>query len=112
MSDGAESEREPCPHPGETLTEDFLADRGLTLYRLAKEIRVPWTRLDAIAKGKRAISADTAWRLGRYFHTGAEFWLRLQMLHDLDEALTPELQAELAQITPLPVTPGEGAEEG
>ena len=73
-------------HPGEVLLEEFLTPLALSQYRLAREIGVPPRRVNEIVHGARAVSADTALRLGRYFGTSAAFWLGLQMRHDLDRA--------------------------
>lgn len=70
--------------PGEILTEDFLKPFGLSEYRLARDIRVPPRRINEIVKGKRAITADTALRLGRYFKMSPQFWLNLQAHYDLE----------------------------
>jgi len=71
-------------HPGEILLEEFLNPMGITQYRLAKDISVPARRINEIVHGKRAISADTALRLGRFFGTSAQFWLNLQSHFDLE----------------------------
>ena len=71
-------------HPGEILGEEFLKPLGISQYRLAKEIRVPARRINEIVLQKRAISADTALRLGRYFSNTAKFWMNLQAQYDLD----------------------------
>ena len=71
-------------HAGEVLLEDFLTPMGLSQYRLAKDISVPPRRINEIVHGKRAISADTALRLARYFGTSERFWLNLQAQFDLD----------------------------
>ncbi len=76
----------PLVHPGEILAEEFLKPLGMTVNALALALRVPSNRLYAIVEGKRAISADTALRLGRYFGTGPEFWLNLQTHYDLQRA--------------------------
>jgi len=73
-------------HPGEILREEFLEPLEITPYRLAKDLGVPLTRIAAILAGKRAITAETALRLGRYFGNTAEFWLGLQEQFDLDTA--------------------------
>lgn len=73
-------------HPGEILNEEFLQPLGLSQYRLAKDIGVPPRRINEIVHGKRAISADTALRLGRYFGMTPEFWLNLQSHYDLEKA--------------------------
>ena len=72
----------PAVHPGETLAEE-MAVRKLTANALALKLRVPANRLTDIVRGKRAISAETALRLGRYFGTGAAFWMNLQARYDL-----------------------------
>jgi antitoxin HigA-1 len=71
-------------HPGEILSEEFLAPLGLTQYRLAKDTSVPARRINEIVKGERAITADTALRLARYFGTSDLFWLNLQARYDLE----------------------------
>jgi len=71
-------------HPGEVLLEDFLQPLGLSQYRLAKGLSVPPRRINEIVLGKRAITADTALRLARFFGTSDRFWLNLQAAHDLD----------------------------
>ena len=70
--------------PGEILEEEFLKPMGITQYRLAKDIGVPPRRINEITKGKRAITADTALRLGRYFRMSPQFWLNLQTHYDLE----------------------------
>jgi antitoxin HigA-1 len=70
--------------PGEILEEDFLKPLGLSQYRLAKDIGVPARRINEIVKGERAITADTALRLGRFFKMSAQFWLNLQSHYDLE----------------------------
>ncbi len=69
-------------HPGLSLADE-LAARNLTANALALKLRVPANRLTDIIRGKRAISAETALRLGRYFGTGAQFWMNLQTGYDL-----------------------------
>jgi addiction module HigA family antidote len=71
-------------HPGEVLQEDFLAPLRLTQYRLAKGLSVPPRRINEIVHGKRAITADTALRLARFFGTSERFWLNLQTGYDLE----------------------------
>jgi antitoxin HigA-1 len=75
----------PNIHPGEVLREEFLIPMGISQYRLAKEIAVPEPRISAICNGKRAITADTAVRLARFFGTSAGFWLGLQADYDTEE---------------------------
>ncbi len=85
----------PPVHPGEILREEFLAPLGLTPYALAKRCHVPRTRIERLAREEVPVTADTALRLGRYFATGPEFWMNLQVLHDLAKAAqaTPEIAA-------------------
>jgi antitoxin HigA-1 len=73
-------------HPGEVLREEFLKPLGISVHALALALRVPATRVGAIVKGERAVTADTALRLGRFFGTSAEFWINLQAMHDLTKA--------------------------
>jgi len=84
--------------PGEILEEEFLVPMGITQYRLAKDISVPPRRINEIVKGQRAITADTALRLGRYFGVSPQFWLNLQTHYDLEqeqERLAPRLEKEV-----------------
>ena len=86
-------------HPGEILLEEFLEPMELSQYRLAKDISVPARRINEIVHGKRAITADTALRLARYFGTSERFWLNLQIRHDLEvekEKLKGRLAREVA----------------
>jgi addiction module HigA family antidote len=78
------AKRLPPVHPGEILLQEFLAPMGISQYRLAKDINVPPRRINEIVHGTRAISADTALRLARYFGTSERFWLNLQAQYDLD----------------------------
>jgi antitoxin HigA-1 len=70
-------------HPGEILAEDFMKPRGLSQNALARALNVPPRRINEIVQGKRAITADTALRLSRYFSTTAELWTGLQADYDL-----------------------------
>jgi len=79
-----QEEKMPPVHPGEVLLEDFLKPMGITPYRLARELNVPKTRISAILKGRRSITADTALRLARFFGTTPKLWLNLQVSYDLD----------------------------
>jgi len=85
----------PAIHPGETLREDFLKPLGLTANRLAIALQVPVTRVNDIVRGKRAITADTALRLGVYFGTTPQFWMNLQANYDL-ELVEDERGVEIA----------------
>ena len=88
-------------HPGEVLLKDFIGPLGLTRYRVAKEIRVPQRRIDEVCSGKRAISADTALRLGRYFGVEPQLWMNLQSQYDLEVAERSLRETVDAQIVPL-----------
>ncbi len=96
-------DRLPNIHPGEVLREEFLVPLGVSAYRLAKSIGVPQTRVSGILHERRAITADTALRLGAYLGTSPEFWLGLQALYDLEEAARASA-ADLARIRPLHAT--------
>ncbi len=74
------------PHPGEVLLEDFLKPLHISQYRLAHAIGVPPRRINEIVNGQRAISADTALRLGAFFGTDAESWINLQSDYELRQA--------------------------
>jgi addiction module HigA family antidote len=92
--------RELTPtHPGKHLTE-FLDEYGLTPYALAKAIHVPRSRVEALVRCQRGITADTAVRLGRFFATSPEFWMNLQAHHDLVLA-AEALAAESTPIQPV-----------
>jgi addiction module HigA family antidote len=93
----AEKKLEPV-HPGEILLEEFLVPMKLSQTRLAQGLGVSPRRINEIVLGKRAITADTALRLARYFKMSPEFWLGLQMDYDLDvevDRLGNRLQKEV-----------------
>jgi addiction module HigA family antidote len=73
-------------HPGEILSEEFLRPLGMSVNALAIALRVPATRIGAIVKGERSVTADTALRLARFFRTSPELWMNLQAMHDLTKA--------------------------
>lgn len=73
-------------HPGEILREDFMRALGLSANRLAMELRVPVTRIADLVRERRAITPDTALRLGRFFNTTPRYWLNLQAAFDLESA--------------------------
>lgn len=79
------TKRLPPIHPGQILRED-LQDAGISLNRLARDLRVPMNRVSAIVNAKRSITADTAMRLARYFGTSAQYWMNLQAAYDLEVA--------------------------
>ena len=90
-------ELRPRPvHPGEILREDFLPEYALTSGSLAKALRVPRDRIEKLVREKRAVTADTALRLARYFDTTPQFWMNLQ--NNFDLASVPE--DEIAAIEP------------
>ena len=92
------AKKRPPVHPGEILLEDFLKPLGLSQYRLAKDLNVPPRRVNEIVLAKRAVSADTAIRLARFFGTSDRFWLNLQAAYDLDverDRLGDRLEAEV-----------------
>lgn len=90
----------PPIHPGEILLEEFLKPMKLSQYRLAKNIHVPPRRINEIVKGKRAITADTALRLSKFFGMSDGFWLGLQSDFDLENT-REALRAEMDRIKPL-----------
>lgn len=97
------NKREIAPiHPGEILLEEFLKPTGISQYRLAKDIHVDPRRINEIVLGKRAITADTALRLSRYFGTSERFWLNLQSRYELEvqkDELGDRLQTEVKVLT-------------
>lgn len=74
-------------HPGEVLREEFMIPLGLSANALSRDIDVPPNRITTIIAAERAVTPDTAIRLARYFNTTPQFWLNLQMAHDLSTAL-------------------------
>jgi addiction module HigA family antidote len=84
-------------HPGEILTEEFLSPLGITRHKLAIDLGIPASRIDQIAKGKRSITADTAFRLSLYFGNSAEFWMNLQSSYDLkmERERLPEIKRQV-----------------
>ena len=90
--------RSPPIHPGEILLEDFLKPLGLSQYRMAHDLGVPPRRINEIVHGKRAVTTDTALRLGRYLGTTPRFWLNLQLGYELDvaeDSLSARIEAEV-----------------
>ena len=84
--------------PGEVLLEEFIKPLGISQYQIAKDVGVPPRRINEIVLGKRAVTADTALRLARYFGTSERFWLNLQARHDLEigrDRLGGRLQKEV-----------------
>ena len=75
-------------HPGEILSEEFLIPNNITAYKLAKDIKIPQTRISEIVKGNRRITADSALRFSKYFGNSAKFWLGLQDDFDIEEEMS------------------------
>jgi addiction module HigA family antidote len=103
-------------HPGEVLREEFMAPFALSANALATALRVPATRIGEIIKGDRAVTADTALRLGRYFGTTAQFWLNLQSAYDLSRVeaeVGPQIardvtpRAAMTEAIPVPPRPAD-----
>lgn len=92
----------PPVHPGEVLMEDFVKDLDITQHKLAVSIGVPPRRINEIVHGKRAITADTALRLAKFFGVSPQFWLGLQTQYDLDVA-EDKVFSEIEQIQALDV---------
>ncbi len=104
------SKRQRAPiHPGEMLREEFLVPMGLSSNALAMAIGVPATRIGEIVNERRGISADTALRLGRYFHMSAEFWMNLQSSYDLESARFVIDMKAIQSIKPAPLDPKTGS---
>lgn len=89
-------------HPGEILRSEFLEPLGMSVNALALALRVPAPRINDIVRGKRAISADTALRLERYFGASAQFWLNLQIAYDLRVATAAAGEQIEREIEPMP----------
>lgn len=96
--------RLPPIHPGEILLEEFLKPMGISQYRLAKDIGVHPRRINEIVHGQRAISADTALRLSRFFGLSERFWMNLQAYYDLEvekDRLNERLEREVSVYRPV-----------
>jgi addiction module HigA family antidote len=89
-------------HPGEILRSEFLEPLGMSVNALALALRVPAPRINDVVRGKRAISADTALRLERYFGASAQFWLNLQIAYDLRVATAAAGEQIEREIEPMP----------
>jgi addiction module HigA family antidote len=88
-------------HPGEILSEDFMKPNGLSMNKLALDLRVPVTRIADIVAERRGITPDTALRLARYFKTTAQFWLNLQTKYALEVAEDEQLANIERDVQPL-----------
>jgi antitoxin HigA-1 len=104
----AKQERTWSFHPGEILREEYLKPLGMTPYRLAQELHVPVPRINDIVLEKRAITADTALRLARFFGTTESFWLGMQADYDAYR-IRKQLRNELMKITPFKSPEGTAA---
>ena len=90
-------------HPGEILREEFMKPLGLSMNKLALDLRVPVTRITEIVHERRAITTDTALRLGRYFKTTPTFWMNLQVRYDLEVAEDAQADQIARDVRPLQV---------
>lgn len=97
---GRDGRRLPPVHPGEILREDLMKPLGLSINRLARDLRVPVNRVSEIVNVRRGISADTALRLARYFTNSPEFWLNLQAAYDLQVAARKSAQEITRDVRP------------
>jgi addiction module HigA family antidote len=88
-------------HPGEILREEFMKPFGLSMNKLALDLRVPVTRIAEIVHQRRAITTDTALRLGRYFKTTPIFWMNLQVRYDLEVAEDEQAEKITRDVQPL-----------
>ena len=87
-------------HPGEILREEYMLPLGLSANALAKELRVTPARINDIVRGRRAVTADTALRLARYFGTDARSWINLQSIYDLRVAELAKAKRIAATVRP------------
>lgn len=102
FSDVAMGQLLPPVHAGQILHDEFLIPLALSVYRLARALKIPRTRLNDIELGRRSETIDTALRLGRYFGTTPQFWINLQTRHDLDVAdrtLRSKIEREIEPYT-------------
>jgi antitoxin HigA-1 len=99
----------PPIHPGEILREELMEPLSLSIHRLARELRVPPTRISEIVNERRAISADTALRLARYFRSTPQFWMNLQATYDLEVETRRSATRIAREIDPRPKEPSEAA---
>jgi addiction module HigA family antidote len=90
------------PQPKKILVEEFMKPLGITAYRLAKETKMPVTRVAEILKGKRRITIDTALKFGMYFGNSAEFWIGIQNEYDLRKE-RKAIKQQLKQIHPFKI---------
>jgi addiction module HigA family antidote len=88
-------------HPGEILREEFMKPLGLSMNKLALDLRVPVTRIAEIVHQRRGITADTALRLARYFKTAPVFWMNLQVRYQLEVAEDKQADKVARDVQPL-----------
>lgn len=105
LADAVDASRGPldATHPGDILRIDFLEPLGMSANALARELRIPANRITKILNRERAVSADTALRLARYWGTSAQFWLTLQSKYDLESA-SHETREDIERIYPRAAT--------
>jgi addiction module HigA family antidote len=99
----------PPIHPGEILREELMRPLGLSIHRLARELRVPPTRISEIVNERRAITADTALRLARYFRSTPQFWMNLQATYDLKVETRRSATRIAREVEPRRKRPSEAA---
>ena len=92
-------------HPGEILREEFMRPLGLSMNRVALDLRVPVTRIADVVNERRGVTADTAFRLARYFHNSPAFWMNLQLRYDLEVAEDEISQRVSRDVRPLNLAP-------
>ena len=93
-------------HPGEILKEEFMVPLGLSMNKMAMDLRVPVTRIADIVNERRGITADTALRFARYFKNAATFWMNLQTRYDLEVAEDELAEKVERDVQPLEVVSG------
>jgi len=93
-------------HPGEILKEEFMVPLGLSMNKMAMDLRVPVTRIADIVNERRGITAATALRLARYFKNSAAFWMNLQTRYDLEVAEDELAEKVERDVQPLEVVSG------
>jgi addiction module HigA family antidote len=101
VDEAARDDRLAPVHPGEILLEDFLKPKAISQYRLARALGVPAQRVHDLVHGRRAITADTALRLARFFSIEAQFWMNLQTRYDLEMAADTSQERIEREVAPL-----------
>lgn len=103
MENMMKEDKIPPVHPGEILLEDFLKPMGISQYRLAQEMKVYPRKVNEIVHGKRAVTADTALRLARFFGTTAELWMNLQAFYELEKTRDAVEEQIEQEVVPWPI---------